>query len=134
MVHFEWKPEYSVNVKILDEQHQKLIKTIDSLYQSILNSETKEYLLEVFKQINEYTKDHFALEEKYFKDFDYKEADIHTAVHEKFKKDILDMETQINDEKFSSLKLLIFLENWWINHILDMDKKYVENFNHHGLK
>ena len=131
--HFEWKDEYSVNVKILDEQHKQLFKTVDSLYQSILEKKEKEKLSEIFEQLNKYAQYHFSTEEKYFKEFNYEEADAHIALHEKFKKNISEMEAKINDENFNTFDLLDFLEDWWVSHILNADKKYSKNFNEHGL-
>ena len=132
-VHFEWKDEYSVHVKLLDGQHQKLIKTIDDLYQAILEGKDKEALGKIFLSINEYANAHFSSEEKYFIEFDYSEAAVHEALHEKFKKDVREMESRINDKNFSALELLVFLENWWVNHIMDVDKRYSEFFNSKGL-
>jgi len=132
-IHFEWKEEYSVHVKIMDAQHKRLFEVIDVLYQYILNKGTKDELADIFKRLNEYANTHFLTEEKYFKDFGYQEADIHTALHQKFKDDLAETEARAVDENFNTLELLIFLENWWINHILDVDKKYSEFFNEHGL-
>lgn len=130
--HFEWKEEYTVKVKIFDEQHQKLIQTIDDLYQAILKSEGKEVLKKVFESLNEYAKNHFATEEKYFDELKYPEAATHKALHEKFKKDIAEMEFHSAGDD-TPFDVLFFLENWWINHILDVDKKYSNFFNEHGL-
>lgn len=132
-IHFEWKPGYSVNVKILDEQHKKLFETVDNLYQSILGGKGKQNLPEIFKQLNEYVNIHFVTEEKYFKQFGYEESDEHMAIHEKFRKDLSAMEAHADDEDFNAVKLLNFLENWWIDHVLDVDKRYSKNFNDHGL-
>ena len=132
IAHFEWKEEYSVKVKLFDEQHQILIKTIDDLFQSILKSEGKEVLTKIFADLNDYADIHFTAEQKYFQEFDYPEASAHTALHENFKKDLLTMETQTADEN-TPFKVLFYLENWWINHIMDTDKKYSEFFNKHGL-
>jgi len=131
--HFEWKDEYSVNVRIIDEQHKKLIETIDKLFQSIMLQKEKEYLSEIFKELNEYINTHFSTEEKYFKDFNYEGAAVHTALHDNFREDTSKMEARINNTDFQVFELLFFLENWWINHILDVDKRYSKNFNEHGL-
>jgi len=37
MEHITWKPEYSVGVKEIDEQHQNFVNILNTLYQSILN-------------------------------------------------------------------------------------------------
>jgi methyl-accepting chemotaxis protein/hemerythrin len=131
--HFEWKKEYSVNVKVMDAQHQKLFKIVDDLYQAILGGASKEAMPEIFKQLNDYTSFHFASEEKYFKDFGYGEAAGHIALHEEFKRDLFKMEARLGDKDFNAFELLDFLENWWVNHVLDVDKRYSETFNEHGL-
>jgi len=132
--HFEWKDAYSVKVKIIDEQHKNLFKIIDELYQSILAGNQKENLPEILKQLNDYANYHFSTEEKYFKKFNYKEADVHIAIHQTFKKRLAGMEAKASNKNFDGFELLVFLQNWWVNHILDIDKKYSENFNQHGLK
>ena len=130
--HFEWKKEYSVKVKLLDEQHQQLIKTIDNLYQAILESKGNEALAGVFANLNNYVNTHFAEEEKHFKEFNFPGAAAHTSLHLNFKKELSDMENKAADDD-TTVKLLFFLENWWINHILDIDKRYSDFFNQHGL-
>ncbi len=109
--HFEWKEEYSVKVKLFDEQHQKLIKTVDDLYQSIFNGEGKAALAKIFASLNEYSSVHFADEEKYFQEFDYPEAEMHTALHEKFKKDVVIMETKLANENTSFELFFFFSKN-----------------------
>jgi len=131
--HFEWRDEYSVNVKLIDQQHKKLIKTIDDLYQSILANKAKKEISEIFRQLNMYSNYHFFTEEKYFKEFNYEGTDSHMAIHKKFKKDVAEMEYRLKDEDFNAFELLSFLQDWWVNHILNVDKKYSKNFNQHGL-
>ena len=131
-VHFEWKKEYSVHVSMLDGQHQQLIKIIDDLYQAILKNQGKEALNKVFTGLGEFADLHFATEEKYFNEFGYPEAETHVALHKKFRKDFLAMEAKSAGEA-SPYDVLFFLENWWINHIMDIDKRYSDFFNEHGL-
>jgi len=131
--HFEWKEEYSVNVKLLDEQHKQLIKVVDDLYQSIMEKKEKDFISQIFDRLNDYATGHFFAEEKYFKEFGYQQAGEHIAQHEKFKVDLARMEDQEKEGKFDIFELLFYLENWWINHIIDMDKRYSQFFNEHGL-
>lgn len=131
--HFEWKKEFSVNVKILDEQHKELFNALDNLYHSILEGRGKEVLPKTFEQLDKYTTEHFATEEKYFNEFNYEGAADHVAKHTEFKNDVAEIKSKAGDRDFNALELLVFLENWFINHILDTDKKYSKTFNKHGL-
>jgi hemerythrin-like metal-binding protein len=130
--HFEWKEEYSVKVALFDEQHKQLIKTVDDLYQAIFASKGKEVLSKVFASLDNYANIHFSDEEKYFQEFGYPDAATHKDLHEKFKKDIAVLEEKASDEA-APYEVLFFLENWWINHIMDIDKRYSVFFNSKGL-
>ena len=133
-IHFEWKSEYSVHVVLIDNQHKGLIEIIDDLYQSIMKNNTKEIISSIFERLNAYAIYHFGTEEKYFKEFDYPDAPKHIIEHEQYKKDVVKMEEDEKNGKTDGLELFFYLENWWINHILNVDKKYSEFFNEHGLK
>lgn len=39
----------------------------------------------------------------------------------KYKADILKMESLAKEGKLDNFELLFYLENWWINHILNFD-------------
>jgi len=132
-IHFEWKKEYSVNVDEIDSQHKELIKIVDDLYQSIMEKSSGDIIAKTLKKLNDYSKYHFGTEEKYFKEFNYKDMAGHTAEHKKFEEDILGMTELANNDKLDVFELLFYLENWWINHILNSDKKYSEFFNEKGL-
>ena len=132
-VHFEWKDDYNVHVALIDGQHKELIKIIDDLYQSILQKNSNEIISQIFDRLNAYAIYHFGTEEKYFKEFGYPHATEHMDEHEKYKTDITKMEQDEKDGKLEALQLLMYLENWWVNHILNVDKKYSEFFNEHGL-
>ena len=132
--HFEWKKEYSVKVVEIDEQHQTLIKIIDDLYQSLMKGNTKEMISQIFDRLNAYAIYHFGTEEKYFKELGYPHAPEHISQHEGYKVQIEKMEKETKEGKLDGFKLLFYLENWWINHILEIDKKYSDFFNEHGLK
>ena len=132
-IHIEWKEEYSVHVALIDGQHKGLIKIIDDLYQSMLKKNTKETIPQIFERLNAYAIYHFGTEEKYFKEFGYPYAKEHISEHEQYKTDITEMEKEEKEGKLEPLRLLMYLENWWINHILNVDKKYSDFFNEHGL-
>jgi len=132
--HFQWKPEYSVNVTEIDDQHKKFISILDDLYQAILVGKQKEKLYEVFEKLEEYMDLHFSTEENYFDKFKYEGSDEHRAEHKKLKNKVEDIKQKAkNNEDVISFELVDFLEDWLLDHLAALDKKYTKCFNEHGL-
>lgn len=130
----KWKIENSVHVKEFDEQHKKLFKLINELYHAINTIKVKDELEGLLSQFMDYCNYHFANEEKYFDKFDYPEKKSHKAIHDGYNNKISLMQKQYkNNELEISFELIDFLEDWWIGHINNVDKKYSKFFNDHGL-
>ena len=129
-----WKPEYSVNVKLIDAQHQGLVKTMNKLYAGIQEMRVKEALVEVLADLVDYAYLHFLTEESLFRAFNYEGAADHIAAHNAFKEKVADFQAKVqNNEIEVSYELVDFLENWLVNHLASMDKGYSKCFNDHGL-
>lgn len=132
---FEWSEEYSVHNTLIDEQHKQLFKIIYELFAAIKSQSTKEKIGEILTKLIEYAGYHFATEEKYFKLFDYENADEHIQEHEKFADKMQELQKRyVSHEAEVSFELIDFLEDWLVDHIHDADQKYVECFTSHGLK
>lgn len=133
---FKWLPEYNLNIKIIDYQHRQFVDLVSKLAPEIehVHADPKT-INNVFKQIDEYIHKHFRLEEKYFDQFNYKDAAAHIREHHKFAKEIKRLKKEFQDNDVTSkFNLLDYLSSWLIHHIHTVDKKYVETFRQHGLK
>jgi hemerythrin len=129
-----WRPEYSVNVAEIDHQHKKLFDIINQLIEIVDSKPSKERLQAIIKQIVDYKEEHFAFEEKYFKEFNYSEAEKHIAEHNNFSKKIKELqELHKADVSAFTFSLLDLLEDWLVEHLLKMDQRYIKCFNEHGL-
>lgn len=130
----EWKEEYSVCVKEIDDQHKNLVKIINKLYKSIYSEVIKKELGKILDELIEFAQIHFATEESYFDKFDYDNSEEHKREHEKFKKEMLDLKNKFeNDEIKISFDLVDFLEDWLVHHLMNEDQKYVKCFKEKGL-
>lgn len=134
MATFEWKEEYSVGVEMIDEQHKVFIGIINELYTAIMEKKEKIILDDVFKQLVAYTQFHFQTEERYFDEFQYEGSEEHKAAHKKLCDQIAELETKREGIMENPFELMDFLEDWLVDHIMGMDKKYGPCFNEHGLK
>jgi len=131
----EWEEAYSVGVALIDEQHKMLIATINELLDVIDTKPTKEKTDSVINKLIQYKQFHFATEEKYFKEFNYKKTDEHIAKHRLFTKKITEIQNRSTDNYVALVyELIDFLENWFVDHLLHVDHEYIECFHQHGLR
>lgn len=133
-MHFVWKPEYKVNVKEIDNQHEYFVGILDRLYDAILCSADRAELGGLLELLVNYTSLHFATEEKYFDEFGYEGAAEHKLKHKELTEKVLDFQKKFEDNEIDiSTDLIDFLEDWLIDHLLNLDQKYVECFHQNGL-
>jgi hemerythrin len=130
-----WEQKHSVGVQELDDQHKQLFAIVNNLYDAMHASKDLATLNAILKDMDDYAHYHFATEEKYFDIFNFAEKESHIAQHRAFDKKTEDF---IKMNKLGNLTLsfevLDFLEDWWLGHINNVDKKYTKCFNEHGLK
>jgi hemerythrin len=61
---FAWNDTYSVGNMVFDGHHQKLIQLINQLHEAMLQGKAKQELSMVLTELSNYTRFHFAAEEK----------------------------------------------------------------------
>ncbi len=129
-----WDQTFSVNVKEIDLQHQKLVDMLNQLHELMKSGQGKEALGPVLDDLIKYAAVHFATEEKYFDKFGYKETQTHKGEHKRFVDKVVAFQ---NDFKKGNTMLTIdvmnFLKDWLVKHIKGTDKRYTKCFNEHGL-
>jgi len=123
MSFFKWDESLATGIPECDIQHKKLINMFNAIYDAIRLNVDKKALKEAFESLINYFEKHFALEEELMEKYAYPEAHIHKEEHKKFKEEIKKF-LQNPQEEINFLEILKFLKNWWLNHILTMDKKY----------
>ena len=129
-----WQSIYSVNIKEIDEQRQKIFNIINKLFE-IKNGESQENINSAVKELKDYGSYHLGTEEKYFEKFNYPDKEFHIAQHNNYRKKVLEFEVRINksDDNVIVKELTNFLKDWWLNHIQNTDQQYSNFFNLKGL-
>lgn len=122
---FVWNEKYRVNVKELDDQHRVLIGLVGQLDDAMREGKGKETLGLILGKLVDYTKTHFAAEERLMKACGYPEYHEHRLIHEKMAAKVIDLQHQFKAGKVMlSLEVMKFLTDWLQKHILGTDKKY----------
>lgn len=133
--YFQWKDNYELGIKEIDAQHQYFVSLINKLYNEILLGSAHKTLDETFVELINYAEEHFQTEERYFKEFSYIESEAHIDEHHHLKNSLTAMQTNfINQKNDMSFDLIDFLEDWLINHIETVDRRYVACFQENGVK
>ena len=129
-----WNDKYSVNINEIDGQHQKLVRIINLLHDSMKEGKGRDVVGKVLNDLVNYTIFHFSYEEKLFDKYNYPENQIHKLEHEnlveKVKMFVQDFE---KGKGVLPFEVMNFLQDWLLKHISGTDKKYSAFFNSKGL-
>jgi len=123
---YEMKEEYKTGIKTIDEQHKKLFDLTEMTYQLLKNDFTLDKydkIIHVIEELKEYTKFHFKTEEDYMESIGYKRMFTQKIEHEAFVKQLQDVDLKkidVDQDEYI-IKLLQFLNDWLVEHILEKD-------------
>ena len=124
-----WSENLSVGVQTIDEQHKTWFEKAEKLFEAGKNRQAAEYIGELLDFLEDYTKKHFADEEKYMLSIGYPSYNDQKAAHTAFIEQLAKLK---NDFKASGSNLLVIINannmvlGWLTKHISTMDKKIGE--------
>lgn len=125
-----WTPNLSVGISMIDDQHKMWFQKAEALFEAGKNNRAKEYVGELLDFLDDYTKKHFADEEKYMLSIKYPGYQEQKAAHTAF---IAQLNKIKSDYNTSGGNLLVILNanqmilDWLTKHISNMDKKIAEH-------
>jgi hemerythrin len=135
MALLEWKDSHSVGVDILDEQHKQIFKLVNKLSESLMNDLADTRPKTLLKELSDYSDLHFKTEEGLFERYGYDKKNAHIYAHDIFRKKIKNYDDKLNTkEDFLSLKVVDFMSDWWLRHVIYSDFLYKEFFVSKGVK
>jgi hemerythrin len=130
-----WNDQLSVNIAIIDSQHQKLVEMINRLHDAMKAGEAKDSLKTIVAELMQYTGSHFQTEERYFDQFGYSDTAAHKKEHADFVAKVSEFKDGLDTGALTlSIEVMQFLSNWLKSHIKGTDQQYVECFHQNGLK
>jgi hemerythrin len=123
-----WEDSYSLGIPVIDEQHKKLVKMINDIFENCKkeeNNATKAIFFQAFKETGDYAQTHFSEEEGLLKKNEYPDLPEHKKQHESFMNHVWDEFDKFNRGKEAPIGLARHLKKWLLTHIAVVDKKYV---------
>ncbi|WOC32308.1 MULTISPECIES: bacteriohemerythrin [Caproicibacterium] len=121
-----WTPNLSVGVKMIDDQHKMWFEKAEKLFDAGKKNQAAEYIGELLSFLEDYTKKHFADEEKYMLSIHYPEYAAQKQAHTMFIGRLAKLRSDYNT---SGGNLTVILNankvvlDWLTQHISTMDKK-----------
>jgi hemerythrin len=132
---FRWTEKYSVNIAVLDRQHQVLFDTVNELKEALTSGQGSAVVDEVLKQLFEYSLTHFAAEELLMTEHAFPGLETHRAVHQRFARTIERLREDYKAGKTGvPVKIMLFLQSWLQEHLLRSDKAYSAYLNARGVR
>ena len=129
-----WSDAYSIGFKKIDEQHQRLVELINTLYDAFLSAKANDVIGDILDSMIKYTENHFKYEENIFQRINYPKKDEHKELHGLFLVKTLEFKQKfIAGTTTVSYETMYFLRDWLLKHIQGEDVKYVKYFKEKGV-
>jgi len=124
-VFFKWSPDYSVNIKTIDDQHRELVNILNRLFVAVSKREGDKVIAGILDALMSYTQTHFALEERLMRQAKYKDLEPHMEEHRKLLEQLDRLcKKHLLEDKPIYFEMLSFLKTWLKEHIQGVDTKY----------
>ncbi|WP_326910394.1 bacteriohemerythrin [Sedimentibacter sp. MB31-C6] len=128
----QWKPSLEIGVEKIDQQHKIWFEKADKLFEAGKQGKTKEYIIQLFDYLDEYTKTHFKDEENYMLSINYPDYKIQKQLHDGFIEKLSKLRKDYENSG-ASISVIInanqFMLDWLIKHISSVDRKIGEYVN-----
>ncbi len=128
---FVWNDKLMLGVGAMDDEHQILVGKINALIDAMSLQYIKAdkiALYNAFKDLASYTREHFSHEEKFMETIGYPQLNSHKKIHEKLLEQVGRYGEQIERGTLDDQKLISFLRNWLISHIMGVDMQYAHHY------
>lgn len=121
-----WNDSFNTHVAIIDQQHRKLVNLVNDLSSAMKVGKSKDVIEDVLSVLVNYTKTHFATEERLMKQVGFSGLSAHAAIHAEFIQKVADFEQKVKTgSAVVSIEILDFLSKWIVDHIKGADAQYV---------
>lgn len=130
-----WDQSYSVSVRRMDEQHQKLFALINTLHEAMRQGKGQAVVQDTVRELAAYTVTHFRAEEELLRKANYPGLVAHRAEHQKYVAKVNQFAEDLKAGKnASSISVLGFLKDWLAEHIRRTDRSYSAYLNVQGVQ
>jgi len=121
--HWQWTEDLSVGVSEIDADHKIMFQLFNEAYLLSKKEPDSTNLYRLVSELVDYTESHFKREEAVMAASAYPYCENHFAIHRQLIKQIKQQFYQVEAGQKSSAAFVIFLKNWFIEHIEGIDQR-----------
>jgi hemerythrin len=121
---FGWTSALSVNVDVIDEQHQELLNQINGFFQAVLNGKGLDLMDGTMDFLLEYVDLHFRTEEYFMEKYQYPFYAAHKTQHEQLSAEVLNVARRIRETEQKRdvvVELVQQMGAWVVEHVMRVD-------------
>ncbi len=124
---FPWSDDYSVHVRVIDNDHKELVSLVNELHAAIAEGAAEGVVGHVIAGLARYANEHFEREEKLMAEYGFPALASHREEHRLFTRVVAAFEKVHGEapEELDHDRLAAFLKEWLVHHILGSDRRYV---------
>jgi hemerythrin-like metal-binding protein len=125
MEQFVWKDSFALGIEEIDLQHRKLLGYLNECMYFGAAKRDDVDIRGLLDELRSYASSHFAAEEKLMRDINFPGLEAHLKQHQLFNDQVAELErTAGSGQKQGASSLGAFLRDWYLQHILEQDKRY----------
>ena len=130
-----WNHACGVGVRAMDSQHGILMDAMNELRLAVVRGAGRERLSELLDQLIEFTRMHFQSEEQLMAESGFPGLEDHRGQHQCLMAQILQSAHRLQyGEGMEMSALMVFLRDWFLEHIEGVDKQYGPWLNERGFR
>ncbi len=131
----EWDPSFATGVERFDEAHKILFRMVNDLHNAMQEKRSKEAVGRILDGLADYTVNHFADEERSFRQTRYPDEAQHKLLHKKLVDQVVELQGRFRSgATILTHDVITFLQEWLVNHIKGTDKQYGPHLSSNGIK
>ena len=123
----EWSDSYSIGINEIDAQHKTLLECLSRLKKWHAEGYGTAAVLDAFNQLSDYARIHFAVEESLMRILGYPDYEAHHEEHDRLTEELRQLERKMMSSDVTD-EVIVFLEKWVVEHIMQSDRKYAQHF------
>lgn len=131
----EWSEDFSVKISLMDDEHKRLFDLINDLNDAMLDGQSGSKISDILDSLIDYTTYHFGHEEEMLRKISYPHIKEQELSHKAFVEKMLTFKKELNSgQMLLSVKMIDFLKDWLLSHIVNTDSKYTTYAHKAGVK
>ncbi len=120
-----WDESFSVGVEVLDQQHKQVVEIINRLIDEPAEGFGPDEVARVLDDLTKFVHYHFQTEERLLAERGYEDLQTQQAEHREFRNELAGLcMGSMKDHTVIPINALLYLKEWWVDHILVKDMKY----------